>query len=42
MILVLIEEAVIAGARRRRCSELMGLSVRTLERWRSELASRER
>ncbi len=37
MILALIEEAVTAGARRRRCSELMGLSVRTLERWRSEL-----
>jgi putative transposase len=36
MILVLIEEAVTAGARRRRCSELLGLSVRTLERWRSE------
>lgn len=37
MILALIEEAVTAGARRRRCSELLGLSVRTLERWRSEL-----
>lgn len=37
MILALIEEAVTAGARRTRCSELLGLSVRTLERWRSEL-----
>lgn len=36
MILSLIEEAVTAGARRRRCSELLGLSARTLERWRSE------
>jgi IS30 family transposase len=36
MILTLIEEAVVSGARRRRCSELMGVSVRTLERWRSE------
>ncbi|MEO7041392.1 MAG: IS3 family transposase [Gemmatimonadaceae bacterium] len=37
MIIALIEEAVTAGARRRRCSELLNLSVRTLERWRSEL-----
>jgi putative transposase len=37
MILALIEDAVTAGARRRRCSELLGLSVRTLKRWRSEL-----
>ncbi len=37
MILALIEEAVTAGARRRRCSDLMDLSVRTLERWRREL-----
>jgi transposase InsO family protein len=36
MILALIEEAVASGARRRRCSELLGLSARTLERWRSE------
>ncbi len=36
MILTLIEEAVASGARRRRCSELMGVSARTLERWRSE------
>ncbi len=36
MILSLIEEAVTAGARRRRCSEILGLSARTLERWRSE------
>jgi transposase InsO family protein len=34
MILALIEEAVASGARRRRCSELMGVSARTLERWR--------
>lgn len=37
MISSLIDEAVTAGARRRRCSELVGLSARTLERWRSEL-----
>lgn len=36
MILTLIEEAVASGARRRRCSELMRVSARTLERWRSE------
>ena len=36
MILALIEEAVISGARRSCCAELMGVSVRTLERWRSE------
>jgi len=36
MILTLIEEAVASGARRRRCSELVGVSARTLERWRSE------
>lgn len=35
MILALIEEAVTSGARRRRCSELLGVSARTLERWRS-------
>ena len=30
-----IEEAVRAGARRSRCADLLGLSRRTLERWRS-------
>ena len=33
--LSLIEEAVGSGARRSRCAELLGLSRRTLERWRS-------
>jgi transposase InsO family protein len=35
MMLSLLEEAVRAGARRSRCAELLGLSRRTLERWRS-------
>jgi transposase InsO family protein len=35
VILSLMEEAVTAGARWSRCSELLGLSTRTLERWRS-------
>jgi putative transposase len=30
-----LEEAVGSGARRSRCAELLGLSTRTLERWRS-------
>lgn len=34
MILSLIEQAVRAGARRSRCAQLLGLSKRTLERWR--------
>lgn len=33
MILGLLEEAVDAGARRRRAAEVFGLSARTLERW---------
>lgn len=36
MMLSLIEEAAMAGARRSRCSKLLGLSTRTLERWRSD------
>lgn len=34
--MTLIEEAVASGVRRSRCSELVGVSARTLERWRSE------
>ena len=36
MILALIEEAVTHGARRSCCSELLGVSARMIERWRSE------
>lgn len=42
MTLSLIEEAVRAGARRSRCAELLGLSKRTLERWRSGADEDER
>jgi putative transposase len=33
MIITLVDEAVAAGARRKRACELLGLAVRTLERW---------
>ena len=33
MICELVAEAVAAGARRQRACQLLGLSVRTLERW---------
>ena len=36
MIRGLIETAVDAGARRRAACQLLGLSVRTVERWRAE------
>ena len=37
MILLLLEAAVDAGARRRPACRLVGLSVRTVERWRTGL-----
>lgn len=36
MILKLIDDAVAAGARRWRACEVLGLSIRTIERWREE------